>query len=135
MLAQVMAVLSPGATKHFDVAGIGSRQAFANFDGRRLAGAVGPEEAKAFTRRYLKIQTVDRDDIAEGLAEPADPDVRVALQVQAALPVPVAALRPAAASARVAAVAVAPRVPSVRAAQAVASSASRSVPSARNSSR
>jgi len=81
------------------------------------------------------VRTADRG-VLEGISRKTVIELCGALAVPLKVgPVPAAELPQAAASARVAADAVAPRVPSVRAAQAVASSASRSVPSVRNWSR
>ena len=61
----------PSAAEHLHVAGIGREQALENLDRRGFAGAVRPEEAEAFARADVEIETVDRGDVAVPLHEPA----------------------------------------------------------------
>ena len=47
-LAQLALVLAPVQAEDLDLAGVGLGQPFEDLDGRRLAGAVRPEQAEAF---------------------------------------------------------------------------------------
>ncbi len=53
------------------VAAVGGGEAFADFDGGGLAGAVGPEEAEAFAARDFEIDAIHGYDIGERLADSA----------------------------------------------------------------
>ena len=55
--------------EHRDLAGVGGRQAFADFDGGSLAGAVGPEEAEAFSAAHLQLDAIDGDHVFVRLAK------------------------------------------------------------------
>ena len=63
---------SPAPAEHLDLARVGRGQALADLDGRRLAGAVGPEQAEALAAADLEVEAVDGDDVAVGFAELAD---------------------------------------------------------------
>jgi hypothetical protein len=47
-------------------------EAFADLDGRGLAGTVGSQQAKAFAGRDLEVEASYGDDVAKRLAESVD---------------------------------------------------------------
>ena len=59
----------PAHAEHLDLARIGGRQAFADFDGGGFAGAVGPEQAEAFAAAHFQIEAVDGHHVFVGLAQ------------------------------------------------------------------
>ena len=61
-------------TEHRSLPGVGRQQAADHADGRRLAGAVGAEEADDFARRDAQRDVVDGDDSVERLGEAGDVD-------------------------------------------------------------
>ena len=75
-LPQFSTVLAPAATEHLDVAFVLLDQPLEDFNGRRLPGAVRPEQAKAFTAFDLQVQPSHGDDIGIALDEPAAADRR-----------------------------------------------------------
>src|SRR5271155_5431982 len=58
--------------KQFHFAGIGSRQAFADFDSGCFARAVGTEKAEAFAGVDLQVEAIDGDNVLVSLAETCD---------------------------------------------------------------
>ena len=65
-------VVLPREPKELDAAGIGREQPFANLDRRRLAGAVGAEQAEALPRCHGQVEAVDRANVSVILAELAN---------------------------------------------------------------
>ena len=61
----------PAQAEHLDLAGVGLGQALADLDRRRLAGAVGPEQAEALAGADLEVEAVDRDDVFVGFSQVA----------------------------------------------------------------
>src|SRR5271165_2555723 len=61
----------PLPAEQSDAAGIGSSQAFADFDGGGLTCAIGAEQPEALALCHLKIDACDGDHFAEGLPESA----------------------------------------------------------------
>src|SRR5262249_1163618 len=55
-------VLAPAAAEDLDLTGSRRQQALDDFDGRGLAGAVGPEQAEALPFVNQQIKTADRLD-------------------------------------------------------------------------
>jgi hypothetical protein len=72
-LPQRVRVALPAHAEHFHLAGIGSCQALADLDRRRLAGAVGSDQAEALARADLEIDAVNGDDVVVLLVQVADP--------------------------------------------------------------
>src|SRR5205085_2004114 len=62
----------------------GPRERAQHVDRRRLAGAVGPEEAEGLPGLDLEVDVADRLDLAEALGERLDRDRRHASTVEAA---------------------------------------------------
>jgi hypothetical protein len=62
----------PMETKQFDVAGIGSSQAFANLDGCCFARPVWPEKAEALAGADFEVEAIDGDHVLIRLAKTAD---------------------------------------------------------------
>ena len=62
----------PPHPEHLDVAGIARREAFADLDRRRLAGAVGPEQPEALAGRNLEIEAAYGNDVVVGLSKTAN---------------------------------------------------------------
>ena len=62
------------AVEHRGRARVGAEQAEQHPDGRRLAGAVGPEEAVHLARLDLEVEAVERTDVAERLLQRRDLD-------------------------------------------------------------
>jgi hypothetical protein len=54
---------------YLDVAVVGRGQPLADLDGRRLAGAVRPEQTEALARTHLELDSVYGDDVFEGFAQ------------------------------------------------------------------
>ena len=71
-LAELVGVGVPVHAEQFDIAGIGSGEAFADFDGRSFSCAAGAEEAEAFAGANFEVETVDGDDVLVGLAQTCD---------------------------------------------------------------
>src|SRR5688572_6524963 len=71
-LPQRAGVVLPREAQHLHFTRIRLRQAFADLDGGRLAGAVRPEQPKAFARAHVKVDAVDRDDVLKRLPELPD---------------------------------------------------------------
>jgi len=71
-LSQILLVRLPSSAQYFDIARIGAQKPLADFDRRRLSGAVRTEESKAFSSVDLEVQTVDGDDVAVRFAESPD---------------------------------------------------------------
>ena len=59
----------PRRPSTFNVARVRLRQAFADLDRRGLAGAVRPEQAEAFARMDVEIETVDGHDVVKCFAQ------------------------------------------------------------------
>ena len=62
----------PVHAQHLDLARIGWRQPFADFDGGGLAGAVGTQQAETLARPHVQIEAVDGDHVFVRLAQVAD---------------------------------------------------------------
>jgi hypothetical protein len=60
---------SRATAAHLHVAGIGRQQALQDGDGRRLAGAVRPEQAEASAAVDLEVEMVDGEDVSVLLLE------------------------------------------------------------------
>ena len=58
--------------EQFDFAGIRSGQAFADFDRRGFACAVGTEKSEAFAGADFEVEAVDGDDVLISLAKTSD---------------------------------------------------------------
>ena len=69
--------------EHLDLAAVTLSVALEDLDGRRLAGAVRPEEAEDLTRRNLEVDPAHRLERAVGLAQAPDGDRRHARQSRA----------------------------------------------------
>ena len=67
---------APALAEQLDLALVGRGQPFEDLDGRRLAGAVGAEQAEALAAADLEIEAVDGDDVAEALDQAATADRR-----------------------------------------------------------
>jgi len=63
--------------EQFDVAGIRSGEAFADFDGGRFARAVRTEEAEAFAGANFEVEAVDGDHVLISLAKTSDAQGRL----------------------------------------------------------
>jgi len=59
----------PAHSEHLDITGIGSGQAFADFDRGRFSGSVRPKETEAFSRSHFDVQAIDCDNVFVGLAK------------------------------------------------------------------
>src|SRR4029077_6864715 len=64
----------PVHAQDFDVARVGQREAFENFDGRGLAGAVRAQQAEALAGRDGEVEPVHGRECAVALDEPAAAD-------------------------------------------------------------
>jgi hypothetical protein len=71
-LPELAIVATPAAAEDEHVSPVGNGEALADLDGRRLAGAVGPEEPEALARPDLEVESVHGDDVAVGFVEPND---------------------------------------------------------------
>jgi len=58
------------------VTGVGPHGRREHPHGRGLPGAVGAEQPEHGSRRYLEVDSVERDHVAEPLAQPLDDDGR-----------------------------------------------------------
>jgi len=66
--------LTPGRAENLDVAAVLGRQALEDFDGRGLARPVRTEQAETLAARDGQVDTGNRDDVAEALAQRATAD-------------------------------------------------------------
>jgi hypothetical protein len=64
----------PGRPQNLDVATVGRRQPLEDLDGGGLAGAVRPEQPKAFAGPDREIETRDGDDVSEAFGQGATVD-------------------------------------------------------------
>jgi hypothetical protein len=60
--------------EHLELALVGDRLAGEHLHRRRLAGAVGAEQADARPHREIEVEPVDRSDLAEALDDAPQPD-------------------------------------------------------------
>jgi hypothetical protein len=71
-LAEIVGIRFPAPAEHFNAAGIGGEEPFADLDRGRFSGTVGAEEAEAFAGLDLKVEAIDGDDIVICLTETLD---------------------------------------------------------------
>ena len=69
--AQSAFILFPGHAEDFDLSVVGNGQAFQDFNGCRLAGAVRAEKSEALAVADRQVESVDRFDIGVVLLETA----------------------------------------------------------------
>jgi hypothetical protein len=68
-LAESRGIGRPAQSQHFDFAGIGGGEPFADLDGGGLTGAIGTEQTEAFRRAHFQIEAVHGDDILVNFAK------------------------------------------------------------------
>jgi hypothetical protein len=68
-LSQRLRIRRPPQPEDLDVSGVGLGQSLADFDRRRLAGAVRAEQAETLPDGHTELDTVDSHDVFVGLAE------------------------------------------------------------------
>jgi len=71
-LAEVLGFRAPARAKDLDFARIRRGQPLADFDRSRFPRTVRPKKAEALAESYLKIESIDCDDVLVRLAEIAD---------------------------------------------------------------
>jgi len=71
-LTELPRVGGPTPAENLGLSGIRLEEAFAYLDSSGLAGAVWTEQAEAFSRCDIEIESVDRDDVAVTLAKRSD---------------------------------------------------------------
>ena len=71
-LTKRRSVALPGLAKDVDFARVAFEEAFTDFDGGGLAGAVRPDEAEAFLCPHLQVEAVHGDHAAIRLAQVAN---------------------------------------------------------------
>jgi hypothetical protein len=71
-LAEVAGVVFPCPAEHLDVTCVAPQKAFTYLYSGGLARSIWAEEAEAFAVADLKIESINRDNIAIGLPESAD---------------------------------------------------------------
>jgi len=71
--SQISTVPFPSPSKNFDIATIRGGKPFADLDGRRLPGAVRPEQPKTLPLQHLEIEPIHRDHIAIRFAKIPNP--------------------------------------------------------------
>src|SRR6185503_783517 len=76
-LLQRFGVGLPVEAEHFYFACVARREALADLDRRRLAGAVRAEQAEAFAGLHLEVEAVHGDDVLERLTKIADAEHRL----------------------------------------------------------
>ena len=76
LVAQLRRVGDDVEAGDLGAAGVGPQQRREDPHDRRLAGAVGAEQAEHRARRGLEVDAVERADVAEGLRQPAHADGR-----------------------------------------------------------
>ena len=70
--ARLLGVVGEPEAEHLELALVGDHLRGERLHRRRLAGAVGPEQADALAERDLEVEPVDGGDRPEALDEPAE---------------------------------------------------------------